>query len=176
MEISLNLFDNREKAIILWIVVVIVVVLFKKQLREALFNVVKALLKIKILVPIFLMAAYITLIIFVANKIRLWDISMLDGTIIWFFGVGFVMFFNYGKAAKENNYFKETILGALGLTAIVAFINNVYVSPFLVEFLLVIPGLFILGALLAYSGTQKKFALVHNVLQWVVGVKLKSIC
>lgn len=175
MESFVNISDDREKAILLWIIIAVLWMLSQKQLWKPLLNVLKAFLKIKILVPIFLMLAYTSLAIYLASNIKisdvyLWERGMLKDTIIWFFSVGMIMLFSYGKVVKWKSYFKEIIFWSLGLAAIIGFITNVTALPFLIEFLLVIPALFTLGMLLAYSGTQKELALVHNIFQWIIFV------
>ena len=84
----MNLFNNREIATAIWLLVIFILMLFKRDIRKSLLDVIKAFFKIKILSSIFLMIAYTTGIVFVLYQINFWNISLLKDTVVWVFFLG----------------------------------------------------------------------------------------
>ncbi len=115
------------------------------------------------------MLVYISLVVFAAYTMHLWDISLLKDTIIWTLGTAFIMFVNINKVNKESKYFKKVLLDNVKLVVLLAYIINLYVFNFVVEFLLV-PVLFFIGALLAVSDTKKEYKPVKTLLQILVAI------
>lgn len=116
-----------------------------------------------------MMLAYISLVVFAAYKLHVWDISLLKDTIVWVLGTALVMFINYDKAYQESKYFKKVLLDNVKLVVFLEFIINLYVFNLVVEFLLV-PILFVVAALLAYSGSKKEYNPIKNVLQFLLAL------
>ncbi len=170
MESFINIFNDREKAVIFWVVLVLILMLVNSDVRKSLSYLFASLIKPQILIPLFLMISYVGLIVLLLSRVQLWVIPMLKDTVIWFLIVGSVMFVNYDEANKNRAYFRRKILGVFGAIAILEFIVNLYTLPFWIEFLLIIPGIFIITILLAYSSTKKEYILVKKVMEWVLAV------
>jgi hypothetical protein len=167
MEYIINFFNNREKALIIWIVAVSVFLLINKNFRPSFLAVLKAFLARKIVTALLIMLAYISLIVFAAYELHVWDLSLLKDTIVWVLGTALVMFINYDKAYKEEKYFKDVLLDNVKLVVFLGFLINLYVFNLVVELLLV-PVLFVVAALLVVSGTKKEYKLVKNLLQFLL--------
>jgi hypothetical protein len=167
MENIINFFNNREKALIIWILIVFVCMLVYKNSRTPFLSMLKALFASKVTIGLLVMLAYISLVVFAAYKVHFWDISLLKDTIMWVVGTAFIMFFNYDKANTESHYFKKVLLDNVKFVVFLEFITNLYVFSFIAEFLLV-PVLFVIAAMLVVSNTKKEYKPVKNVLQFLL--------
>ncbi|MGH7202877.1 MAG: hypothetical protein ACREHC_00350 [Candidatus Levyibacteriota bacterium] len=169
MQIFIDVFNNREKALIIWIVIALVYMLLNKDIRKSFMLVVKAILSKKIAIALAAMLIYISSIVFAAYKVHFWDSSLLKDTVFWIIGTAFVMFINFDKANKDGNYFKKVLVDSLKFVILLEFIINLYVFPFFVE-LILIPILFFLTAMLVISGTKKEFYPVKKILQTLLAI------
>ncbi len=169
MESFINIFNNREKALIVWILIVLVCIVVSKSFRPPFLSVLKALFARKIAIAMFVMLAYISLVVFAAYKLHVWDISLLKDTIIWGLGTAFIMFMNYDKANTERKYFQKVLLDNVKLVVLLEFIINLYIFNFVVEFLLV-PVLFVITAMLVVSGTKQEYKPTKKLLQFVLAI------
>src|SRR6266536_6295875 len=113
-----DIFNNREKALIVWILIVLVCIVVSKNFRPPFLSVLKALFSRKIVTPLFVMLVYISLVVFIAYTVRFWDISLLKDTIIWGLGTACIMFFNYDKVNTESKYFKKVLLDSVKLVVV----------------------------------------------------------
>ena len=111
----MGFFNNREIAIILWLLIFLVWALFHKKIRASLFSVLKILTSVRFILLIILMLLYVSLMIYLFRKIGLWDGSMIKDTTLWFFGVAFIMLINWNKATEEEHYFQKVLLDNLKL-------------------------------------------------------------
>lgn len=165
----MSFFNNREIAIILWLLIFFVLVLFQKKIRTSLFSVLKVLTSKKFILLIFSMLLYVSLIIYLFHKIGLWDASMIKDAILWFFGVAFIMVINSNKAREEKHYFQKVLLDNLKLVVLLEFIINLYVFNLVIE-IIIIPILFIIAMLLAYAESKKEYGFVKKVLNYILGI------
>lgn len=170
MESFINIFNDREKAVMVWVVLALVLMLVNSDVRKSLSNLFASFFKLQILIPLFLMISYVALIVLLLSRVQLWVTPMLKDTVVWFLIVGSVMLVNYSEVKKDRAYFERKILGVLGAVAIIEFIVNLYTFPFWIELLLIIPGIFIITILLAYSSTKRQYISVKKVLGWVLAV------
>ena len=90
----MNLFNNREIATAIWLLVIFILMLFKRDIRKSILDVFKAFFKIKILSSIFFLIAYTAGIVFVLYQINFWNISLLKDTVVWFCFTAIVLCFN----------------------------------------------------------------------------------
>lgn len=78
-----DIFNNRELAFGLLIIVVVIGSIIWKQTRPQALDVAKIYFSKKILIPQVLYWIYLALVVFMFYKLRLWNISMLKDTIVW---------------------------------------------------------------------------------------------
>ena len=82
----MDIFNNREIALAIWLFVGIVIVASKKSIREAFHVAWKASFQVffcrLILVPFALMTGYIGWIVHCLHKIGLWDLELLKNTVL----------------------------------------------------------------------------------------------
>ena len=159
-------FNNREVALISYLLIFIVWVLTQKKFRLTTVSVIKAFTAWRILVLIFALVLYIAIIVFGLFKIRLWDKYLIKDTVYWTFGVGLIILMNYDKAFKEEHYFKDLIKENFKVLLILEFIVGLYVFGIITEFILM-PFVILFSVLLGYTEVYKKHEEVHKFINGI---------
>lgn len=163
----INIFNDREKAIIIWLVVFFIWFLSKKDRRDSIKPIVISLLKQlfwgKVAVALLIMSLYISLLVFVAYLFHVWDFSLLKDTILWFIGGAFIMFLHSNKVTSEEHYFKGVLLESVKFTVVIEFVTNLYTLNLIGELILV-PIATLLVAMLAFIEKKEQYAQVKKLL------------
>ena len=164
-----NIFNNREISIFIWFIVFSIWVLTSKKVSSLVYAVLKTFFQWKILLSVFSLILYVSLMVFVFYKIGLWKKTLLKDTIFWFFGVAFIMLINVNKANKDEHYFKKLILDNVKLVIILEFITNLYVFNFIVE-LLIIPILFVVVVMNTFAETKEEYNPVKKITDFILTI------
>jgi len=167
MQDVLAALDNREKAIIIWVAVLLACVFAATGVRS-LASILRIVISRQILSVLIAMVAYVSLIVFVAYRQGLWDFGMMKDTLVWLLGPALVLVFNSPEANRHPDYFRKTLLASVRVILVLEFVTNFYVLPIYAELVLV-PVLFCLGAVLAVSETKAEYAPVKRLLQYLLG-------
>lgn len=162
-------FNNREIALISYLLIFIIWTLTQKKIRQSILSVIKAFMACKILVSIFALLIYVALIAFGLSKIGLWDKSMIKDTVYWTFGVGFIIMMHFDKALKEEHYFKNLVKENFKVLIIIEFIVGLYVFGIITEFILM-PFVILFSMLLGYTEVYKEYGQVRNFLNGIFGI------
>jgi len=168
----MNLFNNREIATAIWLLVIFVIMLFKRDIRKSLSDVIKAFFKIKILSSIFLMIAYITGIVFVLYQINFWNTSLLKDTVVWVCFTGILLSFNLATSDTDQNLFRKIIINNIKIIIIIEFIVNTYTFSLVGE-LILIPVVTFIVILEVVAKTDEKYSSVAKLmhgLQIIIGI------
>lgn len=166
--------DNRELAALFWLGIAAIWVLTQRQLRNGLGDVLKAFFHPLIVVPLTLMLAWIGLELWAGARLAVWNPSLIKSTALWTLGSAVVLFFNCTKAASEPRFFRQTLLGTVRVSVVIAFFVNTRVMSLPVEIVLQFV-LIILGLLAAFAGIRsehKRVKALCDVLLLVIGVGL----
>lgn len=94
---------------------------------------------------------------------------MIKDTILWFFGVAFVMLINSIKATEYERYFKNVILDNLKLIVLLEFITNLYVFNLAVE-LIFMPILFIIVMISVFAERKEENRQVKKAFDYILGI------
>ena len=105
-----NAFNNREIALILWLLPFIILMLFNKKIRKSIGGLFIAITNKWLLISIASMLIYIVLWVYSFYILKLWDYGLLKDTVVWTFGVAFILIINSTKAFKDENHFKKIFL------------------------------------------------------------------
>lgn len=132
-----GLFNNREIATGLWLIVLIVFAASKKAVRSSFADVLKALFTPKIIIPLILSFIPSLLIIWLLAYLNLWDLSVLKETIYWVIGTGIIMFGKFGDVKDLKSLYTQTAKETLALVIVLEFIIWLYVFPLWAELLFV---------------------------------------
>ncbi|KNZ68180.1 hypothetical protein Tfer_3287 [Thermincola ferriacetica] len=161
----MNVFNNREIAAIIWLSVVLIYMIFKKEIRASLFEVIKSFCHRKILIPVILMILYISGIIILLHQIGFWKTSLLKDSIIWTCLTGFTMLMNSGSS-KEKNFFRKTIIDNLKIVMIIEFLVNTYTFSLIGE-LIFLPFITLIVMMQTVAKMDEKYIKVEKLLGWV---------
>lgn len=160
------IFNNRELATGIWLVIAAVWAGRQAGIRKAFSKLPKAFFHWKIVTPIFLMAGYLWLEVWLLRQWKLWDISLLKDTIYWFFLTGFVLLMNYMDKKNGVAFLKKTAIECVAVTVFLQFLLNLYSFPLWGE-LILIPVAAFLGAASVLTETDSDCAPAKSFLEWV---------
>jgi hypothetical protein len=135
----INFLNSREKATVIWLVLLMIFVWRKDHsIGRSILNVIQALFAWKLAILWIATAAYTTAIIYAAYTLGLWHTTAIKETVYWFCGTGTVL---VGTATTERSfdgtYAKRLVRKAIRFTLLIEFLVGVYVLPFLAELVLV---------------------------------------
>ena len=170
MELANNLikiFNNREWSIIVWSSVFFFWAMSRKEVRASLNDVLRAFFQFKIITPIILLTTYVTGILLLLSRVGFWENSILKDTIIWYFGVAFIMLMNSVKASEEDGYFKNVIIKTIKFVIVIQFVVNTYVFSFPVE-LVITPVSTILVMMSVISESKEEYQPAHKAIQFLL--------
>jgi len=178
--------NNREWAILMWLGVVLLLVLLKKDLRGSLGGVLRAAAHPRLLIPFGSMLGYVVLLAWLGSIVGFWRMGLIKDTIVWVVVSGLALFFGFADAAKKPHFFRNRFMAVLGITAFIEFFVNLFVLALIAElflqpFLALLVGVSVVAgheaqhrvvkklvdALLAFIGfSLLTFALVELIANW----------
>jgi hypothetical protein len=160
MDIVGDMPNNREIATTIWVSLLILLALFKKAFRLSLFNLLKALFVKQIGFSIAGMLLYVCFMVLAFQKVGFWDESAIKDTVLWTYGVAFVMLFNANKTGDDDHYIRRTLIGNIKLVVVLEFILNMYSFSLLIEIVIVpvVTYLVLLKAYAEYKPVPKQVA------------------
>ncbi|KFK96452.1 MULTISPECIES: hypothetical protein [unclassified Serratia (in: enterobacteria)] len=164
----MDILNNREIAIALWVLAISVYIFSSSKMvaaRNAFQSVLAALFVRQIMSVLCLMVVYMAIVIYWLSELGLWNFGQLKNTLFWCVSVGFMSLFKLEKIKKDKLFFKRSVLDNLKLLAILQFVVGVYTFSLWVEVLLV-PVLALLGAMLAIAETDRKHHQVKVFLEY----------
>lgn len=132
-----DLFNNREIAVGLWLIVLIIFAASKKVVRSSFADVIKSFLNLKIIIPLLLSFMPSVLVVGLLAYLNIWDLSVLKETIYWVIGAGIIMFGKFNGVKDLRSLYKQTAKENLALVVVLEFIIWLYVFPLWAELLFV---------------------------------------
>lgn len=163
----LNELNNREIAIVIWVVFLIVLSLTKSGIAKAYTDFLGAFFVAAILKIILSALAYIALVIFVLFKLGVWDSSLLKITIMWMGAASVVLFSKLQTLAKERGAFSEAIRDNFKIIVVVEFIAHFYTFSLWTE-LIIVPVTTFLGMLHAYSEMKEEHKTARKIFSFLL--------
>ncbi|KAF5433712.1 hypothetical protein C5S39_01215 [Candidatus Methanophagaceae archaeon] len=168
----MNLFNNREIATAIWLLVIFILMLFNMYLRKSILDVFKAFFKIEILSLIFFMIAYTAGIVFILYQINCWNISLLKDTVVWFCFTAIVVFVDSVTSEKDQNIFKNIIVKTIKVVLIYELVANTYTFSLVGELILVplVSFIVILKIHTERDENNKSFVKLLNGVLLIIGI------
>ena len=160
------MLNNREQAILLWLGVALLLLLWKSETRTALAGVIRAAAHLKMIVIPVAMLMYVALLCAAAAELNLWHTGLLENTTFWFIGAGLVLLFNVNRASEEHRFFRQAALATIKITVLLGFFVNQFVFSLPVEIILQ-PLFFILVAMSVVAASDRKYSAVKRLLDVV---------
>ncbi len=149
-------FNNRELAFALWIIIIFIIFSLKfKNIRSAVFGIVKNIFKVSMLKIFLAFALWLICIVYFLNKTNLWEKDQFTATILWYFLSGSVLLLR-PVDIKEVSHFRYYITDTLKVTIIFEFIAVVDTFNFFIEFILIIPLFTLCSLMLAFAENENK--------------------
>lgn len=174
MNAILASITNRDIAVFIWLTIFLVWMLTNHDIQKSLHPLMKMILFSR-LTPYFIaIVCYVSLLIYLASKVGIWDVGMLKDTLYWFLGIAIMLSVRINDALIDDHYFKKAVLENLRLAVLLEFILNFYVFSLVVELLLV-PVVTVLTMLIVVGNLKAEFAQTKKVLQWLstlIGISL----
>lgn len=161
------IFNNREIAIGIWLVIFIVFVGANRSLRFSSYDIFKPLFNRYIVFPFVLLVGYIFLIVIILYRLGAWDIGQLKNTILWSLSYALTSMFRISKIESEEHYFRNSIKDQLKIVAAFEFIVTFYTYSLLSELIIVPLVAFVVG-MQALTEGKKEYALVGKLLTGVL--------
>lgn len=134
--ISLELFNNREIAAGVWLVVVLVIVILVLRPRQFFAELLKGFQSVALLVLVALACAYLTIAVYGLLKIGFWESTLLKGTILWAILSGSVLIFRSLGSSGAEFTFRSLLRDNLKVIVIIEFLVNSYTFSLIAELLL----------------------------------------
>lgn len=164
--------NNRQWALIFWVVAFIAWVLYRPDTRASTLSVLRAAVAPKILVSMSVLAAWVVGLVYLASQVGLWDADRVTDTVFWFVTAGLVLFGRFGNVSKERHFVRRAAFTTLEVSAVVEVLSEVVVLAFAAEFVLQ-PSLALLGALSVVAAQKQEHRQVKRLVDALVaGVSL----
>lgn len=156
-------------------------VLRSKEVRTSLLGVLRSFTHPKLLVPLLLGVAYVSLVVFGLQYLGIWTTALFKDTVLWFVFTGAATAFSLIGKWKGESLLRHFAADALRIAVILEFLTSEYTLSLSAELVLV-PILLTLGGMGAITDTAPKYAAVNRLLGWIqvslglliVGVALRQ--
>ncbi|TMP70772.1 hypothetical protein CWB76_09405 [Pseudoalteromonas sp. S1609] len=168
----MNILNNREIAIALWLLAISIYLLLSPKMvevRDSFKSLISAFFVKQIQVVLWLMFAYMSAVIYYLSEVDLWNIEQLKNTIFWSVSVGLISLFKLQSIKKDKSFFKHSVIDNLKLLTILQFIIGVYTFSLWIEVILA-PLLAIVVMMLAIAETDKRHHKVKVLLEYCLSL------
>ena len=150
-----DIFNNREIAIGLWVIVAIILLLFTKAAREFLKTALPILFCKKFVVFYIVFLSYLAVVLYVLNWAGWWDFELLKDTIFWVLFVELPLFTKAIEKADGAHFFRKLLKDNIAVTVIIEFFVGFWTFSLAVE-LIIVPATVLISALYAIASRDKK--------------------
>ena len=162
----LDIFSTRELALGCWMLLIAIWSFTKEKIRSSLLDVGRILLSPKILVPILLVGAWLSLVVVGLREISLWTPDLLKDTVYWYLVVALVSLSKYVGSNGRDLDIQDFILDNLKLIVAVELLVTFYTFPFWVELILVpITSFVVMMSVYAETKQEEKYRRVAKVIK-----------
>lgn len=171
------MFTTREIATIVWLTLVIILALFKHNVRSSVLKVITALFRKQIIAPIILILTYNILVVYGLYAIGFWSFALLKDTVVWFVFAAIPLMVSFITSKDSENIFHKILVDNLKALIIVEYIVGTYTFPLLVE-LLLLPFAFFVVMLDVVARSDPKFASASkaiSIIQLSLGLAVLSL-
>ena len=150
-----GIFNNREIAIGLWVIVAVILLLFTKAARQFLKTALPILFCKKFVVFYIVFLSYLAVVLYVLNWAEWWDFELLKDTIFWVLFVELPLFTKAIEKADGTHFFRKLLKDNIAISVIIEFFVGFWTFSFTVE-LIIVPATVLISALYAIASMDKK--------------------
>ena len=169
MQAMSNIFNTREIAIGIWIIIGLFCFVSFGKGRKSLQQFIKAAVQRQLVVLYLAIFLYCGLVVYALYLMNFWQWSFLKDTIIWTVLSGIGMLMRHEQSNGFKNHMKNYLKDAISMTAIVVFVSSANTFNIWIE-LISVPILVILGGAQAYAENEPRsdYKRVVKVLQCIL--------
>lgn len=157
-----NILSSREIAIGFWIIVIIIFIIFNKNLRHPILDVIKVACSRQLVIPFVVMLFYAILLSYLFSLTHFWKWLYVKEIIIWFLFVGIPICYRAIGKEIENDYFKKIIIDNLKFIVLAEFIIGYFTFHIIIEILL-IPFLILLFMIDVITEAKEEYMSVKKI-------------
>ena len=161
-----NIFNNREIAIGIWVMLVAIISIFTKPVKKFLKSVFPILFCRKFVVFYIVFLLHLCLVTYFLYAVGFWSVALLKDTIFWVLCVELPLFVKTIEKAKDNHFFVKLIKDNITISVIIEFVFNFWTFNLFTEILIVPISIFI-GLLYALAARKKKYFQVKRFFDWL---------
>lgn len=151
----MDVLNTREWAVVFWVCVLLILVLRRQSGRASVGRGIKGLFERKILLTFMALFAWLVFVVILAERIGVWDRSLLKDTLVWFLVGGATVPFAALEATQKDDFFRRHIRKVIGFATFLGFFLNLRTFNFFVELLLQ-PVVALLVGLSVVAGHRKE--------------------
>ena len=150
-----GIFNNREIAIGLWVIVAVILLLFTKAAREFLKTALPILFCKNFVFFYIVFLSYVAVILYVLNWAEWWDFELLKDTIFWVLFVELPLFTKAIEKADGTHFFRKLLKDNVAISVIIEFFVSFWTFSLTVE-LIIVPATVLISAFYAIASMDKK--------------------
>lgn len=164
-----EIFNNREIAIAVWVIIAIVIFAFIKPFQQFLKSVIPIPFCRKFVVFYIVFLSYFSLVIYMLYLFKFWTLDLLKDTVFWIVFVELPLFAKTIDKAKDNHFFSKLIKENIAIVAVIGFVLNYWAFSLLTE-IIIVPITIFLGLLYALASKEKQHQKVKHFLDGILAV------
>ena len=163
----MTILSTREWATIIWVVLFFAFVLWNRECRKEIRDVIKLFFdpKLRMLWEIILSYVLIITVIFFCSP--LWENIYIKDIIIWFLCSGFIICMNSVSNEADEKYIKNVLKDNLKLTIFLEFIMSTFTFNIWIE-LAIIPIITIITVMNVMTERKEEYRTVHKLSDFVL--------
>ncbi len=163
MDAILESIDNRDVALLFWLLVLIGWSFSKTAVRESFGHLWRALTQRRILIALGLAVTTTAILCYFLSLIGLWSAGQLKGSAVWFIAACIPSMMDIPKLSENFSFFRKAALKNFELSVLVDFYINLFQAPLLAE-LIIIPVASTLTGMLVISESKDELKQVHGFI------------
>lgn len=164
-----EVFNNRELAMGIWLLLVAIVLIFVQPVRRFLREAFDILFTRKFVVFYFIFIFFLLIVIWALKEMGIWNIDLLKDTIFWVIFVEIPIFSKTVQRAKDIQFFKSLLKDNFGFVVVLEFYLNFWTLEFWLEFCLV-PLIVLTSMIYTICQDKPKMVAVRSFFEFFFGL------
>jgi hypothetical protein len=166
--------NARETASLIWLGLLLVLVLSRRDGRQSTKGVFRLVFGRKVGTSLLLLVLWIVGEVTVARRLNWWNWAMVTSTVFWSVGNGIVLFANAVTERTRGDFFRRYLLKTLRVSVFLGVFMSFSVLSLPLELLLQ-PFVFLLVGSLIVAGTKSELAQVRVFLNVVLALTIAAL-
>ena len=119
-----NIFNNREIAIGIWVMLVAIISIFTKPVKKFFEICFSNTILSQICCFLYCVFLHLCLVMYFLYAVGFWSVALLKDTIFWVLCVELPLFVKTIEKAKDNHFFVKLIKDNITISVIIEFVFN----------------------------------------------------